>query len=96
MCLKYCFLFTSKKKKSIAYTDHKNPEINQYISDEEENNIDFSNYKVEEYYSPYCRRRPFNARRICINCNRIFYAYKKKKLCSKECSFSHNYNENFN
>ena len=104
MCLKYCFLLKSKKKPK-TYMENEKPEINQHILDNEDNedndnitdNEDNDNITDnEEYYSPYCRRRPLKAQRICINCNRIFYAYKIKSLCSKECSFSHKYSENFN
>ena len=95
MCLKYCFLLKSKKKPK-TYMENEKPEINQHILDNEDNEDNDNITDNEEYYSPYCRRRPLKAQRICINCNRIFYAYKIKSLCSKECSFSHKYSENFN
>lgn len=83
MCLKYFF----KKEKNNSKLIFKSlPEENS------------PEYKLEDkedsYYSPYCRRRPFNAQRLCDNCNKIFYSYKKKNLCSKECSFSYQYNVN--
>ena len=48
----------------------------------------------EGYYSPYCRKRPFSAQRVCINCKKVFYNYKKITLCSKECSISYFYKYN--
>ena len=82
MCLKYFFNKNKNENKLIfkRLPDENIPE-------------EIIQHKDESYYSPYCRRRPFNAQRLCVNCNKIFYSYKKKNLCSKECSFSYQYND---
>ena len=86
MCLKYFFLSKDvEKKKPILYTN-----IDIRNSPKNNNRNEYNT----PYYSPYCRRRPFNAQRRCKNCDKIFYSYDKVNFCSKECSFSYEYSIN--